>query len=174
MESTVPKVVSVEVVAAQPTDTDRMMIGQLAAEAKRPMSETAFIVKVRLEKIPPATGHGWALYVGDTRIPKYWEYAGGIYFKVLDEEFLAAHQGERLRFSENGADFVDTGVRLPGPGTRRDRRAPAIRDMPLQSEVLADSAPARPARTRAVRKRARPARAKAKRGARKRKPGRSR
>ena len=61
MESTVPKVVSVEVVAAQPTDTDRMMIGQLAAEAKRPMSDTAFIVKVRLEKIPPATGHGWAL-----------------------------------------------------------------------------------------------------------------
>jgi hypothetical protein len=165
MESTVPKVVSVEVVAAQPTDTDRMMIGQLAAEAKRPMSETAFIVKVRLEKIPPATGHGWALYVGDTRIPKYWEYAGGIYFKVLDEEFLAGHQGERLRFSENGADFVDTGARLPSPGT--------LRDMPMQSEVLADSAPGRPARTRAVRKRARPARAKAVKGARKRKPGRS-
>ena len=122
------------------------------------MSETAFIVKVRLEKIPPATGHGWALFVADTRIPKYWEYAGGIYSKVLDDEFLSAHQGERLRFSENGADFVDTGVRLPGPGTRRDRRPRAIRDMPLQSEVLADSAPARAARPRAVRKRARPAR----------------
>ena len=36
--------------------------------------------------------------LADTRVPKYWEYAGGIYFKVLDEEFLAAHQGERLRF----------------------------------------------------------------------------
>ena len=77
MASTVPKVVSVEVVAARPTDTDRTMIAQLAADAKRSMPETAFIVKIALQEIPAPTGRGWALYVGDTRIPKDWETPAG-------------------------------------------------------------------------------------------------
>jgi len=174
MASTVPKVVAVEVVPARPTETDRTMIAQLAAEAKRPIPETAFIVKIRLETIPPATGQGWALYVGDTRIPKYWEYPGGIYFKVLDEEFLADHQGQRLRFSENGEDFIETGVKLPRLGARPVKRVADARRLPPQSEVLEESAPARAVRTRAVRKRARPARAKATRKAARRKGRKSR
>ena len=160
MVSTVPKVVSVEVVAAQPTETDKTMIAQLAAEAQRSLPERALIVKVRLRTIPPATGHGWALYVGKTRIPKYWEYPGGIYFKVLDEEFLSKHQGQALRFSENGTEFIETGVRLPGPRARRARRPVAVGELPLQSDVLSEPAPARAVRRRAGRKRARPARAK--------------
>ncbi len=161
MASAVPKVVSVEVVAARPTETDSAMIAQLAADAERPISETAHIVKIRLEKVPPPTAHGWALYVGDTRIPKYWEYPGGIYFKVLDEEFLADHQRQKLRFSENGKDFIDTGVKLPGPGATRASRVADVRRLPLQSEVLNQTAPARSVRSRAVRKSARTARAKA-------------
>jgi hypothetical protein len=145
------------------------MIAQLAAEATRPIPDTAFIVKIRLETIPPATGHGWALYVGDTRIPKYWEYPGGIYFKVLDEEFLADHQGQRLRFSENGKDFIDTGVKLPRLGARAVKRVAAARDLPLQSEVLEQPVPARAVRTRAGRKRVRPPGAKATRKAARRK-----
>lgn len=156
MATTVPKVVSVEVVAARPTETDRTMIAQLASEAKRQMPEAAFIVKLRLERIPTPTGHGWALYVGDTRIPKYWEYPGGIYFKVLDEEFLADHQREPLRFSENGTDFIETGVKLPPSGTRAKRVAD-VRQLPLQSDVLNEAAPTGPVRARAARKNTRPA-----------------
>jgi hypothetical protein len=174
MPATVPKVRSVEVVAARPTEADRAMIGQLAAEARRPIPETAFIVKVRLETIPPPTGQGWALYVGDTRIPKYWEYPGGIYFKVLDEEFLVEHQRDKLRFSENDQDFVDTGVRLPGPRARGGRRGVNVRGLPSQSTVLSETVPVRAVRERAVGKRARPARTKAGIGARRRKGRKSR
>jgi hypothetical protein len=159
MASTVPKVVSVEVVPARPTETDRTMIAQLSADADRPIPETAFIVKIRLDKIPPPTAHGWALYVGDTRIPKYWEYPGGIYFKVLDEEFLADHQRQKLRFSENGIDFIDTGVKLPGPGASRAKRMTGVSRLPLQSDVLEQSVPARATRARVGRKSARSARA---------------
>jgi hypothetical protein len=169
MPSTIPKVVSVEVVAARPTESDRAMISQLSAESERPISETAFIVKVRLEEIPPATSHGWALYVGDTRIPKYWEYSGGIYFKVLDEEFLAEHQRHKLRFSDNGEDFIDTGVRLPGPSASRAARSTSVRGLPEQSEVLGDIAKTGVARGRAARKTARQARPKS--DSRKRKAG---
>jgi hypothetical protein len=109
--------------------------------------------------------------VGDTRIPKYWEYPGGIYVKVLDEAFLEEHKGEMLRFSENGTHFVDTGVKLPGPAIRRGRRGTDIRSLPLQSQVLRESAPARAIRGRATGKAlkgARSARAKATSGGRKR------
>jgi hypothetical protein len=34
---------------------------------------------------------------------------------VLDPQFFADHKGKRLRFSQNGIDFFDTGVRLPAP-----------------------------------------------------------
>lgn len=130
-----PKVVSAEVVATQPTEADRTMIAQLGADARRSLPEHAFIVKIQLETIPPATGQGWALYVGDLRVPKYWEYPRGIYFKVLDEAFLAEHQREPLRFTQNGKDFVDTGVKLPGPGAPA-RRAAGARRLPLQVDVL--------------------------------------
>jgi hypothetical protein len=175
MPSTEPKVLSVEVVPARPTEADHKMIAQLSAETKRAMPETAYIVKIGLETIPPPTARGWALYVGDTRIPKYWEYSGGIYVKVLDERFLEEHKGEELRFSENGTHFVDTGVKLPGASIRRGRRGTDIRSLPLQSQVLEESAPARKIHGRAPRKAlkgARPAGAKATSGARKRRKSR--
>lgn len=174
MASTVPKVVSVEVVPARPTETDKTMIAQLAAEAERPISDAAFIVKIALDTIPPPTARGWALYVGDTRIPKYWEYPGGIYFKVLDEAFLAEHQRQKLRFSENGVDFIDTGVKLPAPEASPAGRAAKVRSLPAQSEVLKQAASERAVRARVARKSAQSTRAKAGRRARKSKGRRSR
>lgn len=52
--------------------------------------------------------------MNDVRIPKYWEYEDGIYFTVIDPNFFAEHKGGRLRFSHDGAEFHDTGVKLPG------------------------------------------------------------
>jgi len=138
MPSAAPKVVSAEVVAAQPTDADKRMLAGLSSEVGRRLPSTAFIVKIRLEEIPEPTGAGWALYVGDTRIPKYWEYPGGIYFKVLDQAFLDDHRGEPLRFSLNDQRFVNTGVNLPGPAGPRAASARGARRLPPQSEVLAE------------------------------------
>jgi len=152
MASTVPKVVSVEVVPARPSEADRSMIAKLSSEVNRSIPDTAFIVKIGLEELPPPTAHGWALYIGDTRIPKYWLYPGGIYFKVLDEEFLADHQRQKLRFSDNGTDFIDTGVKLPRAGASRATRKAETSRLPLQSEVLEQSTPARSTRARASRK----------------------
>ena len=110
-----PKVTAVEVVATQPTEADAAAIANLSAEQDRALPQVAHIVKVRLKTIPPVTSHGWALYVGDLRIPKYWEYEHGIYFKVFDPQFFVDHKGKRLRFSQNGVDFYDTGIKLPAP-----------------------------------------------------------
>lgn len=174
MELMVPKVVSVEVVPARPTETDKTMIAQLAAETQRPITDTAFIVKITLDTIPPPTARGWALYVGDTRIPKYWEYPGGIYFKVLDEEFLAEHRRQKLRFSENGVDFIDTGMKMPAPEASRAGRAAKMRSLPPQSEVLRQPDSARAVRAGVARKSAWYARPKARRKTRKSKGRRSR
>jgi hypothetical protein len=169
MPSAPPKVISAEVVAAQPTDADTPMIARLSTELNRRLPATAFIVKIRLENIPEPTGDGWALYVGDTRIPKYWEYPGGIYFKVFDQAFLADHQGEPLRFSHNDKDFVDTGVNLPRTGVARATARTGIRSLPLQSDVLNDTGSLSAAPARAARKRAMGATAKKPRPVRRRK-----
>src|SRR5215472_593334 len=114
-----PKITGVEVIAAQPTEADRAAIAHLSAQSNRSLPQVVHVVKVRLQTKPPATSMAWALYVNDVLIPKYWEYDEGIYFTVLDPQFFADHKGKRLRFSQNGVDFFDTGVRLAAP------RAPA-------------------------------------------------
>ena len=138
-----PKITGVEVVAAQPTEADSAAITHLSAQLNRSLPQVVYVVKVPLKTKPPATSMAWALYVNDVLIPKYWEYEKGIYFTVLDPQFFADHKGKRLRFSLNGVDFHDTGMKLPAP------TAPAVASkakgkaaksktarLPLQADVL--------------------------------------
>jgi hypothetical protein len=137
-----PKAVAVEVVAAQPTHADRSLVAQLAAERGAPLPAVAYVVKVALSSVPEATSSGWGLYVGDLRIPKYWQYPQGIYFKVFDPQFFADHEGGKLRFSQDGATFADTGLKLTAPARPKGQRARSAATLPLQEEVLKPSAPA--------------------------------
>lgn len=115
MQPSPPKAVAVEVVPAQPTEADRTIIEQLNVSEKKSLAPVVYVVKIRLDAVPPATSSGWALYVNDLRIPKYWEYKEGIYFKVFDPQFFQDHKGQSLRFSPNGTDFIDTGLKLDAP-----------------------------------------------------------
>ena len=132
-----PKITAVEVVAAQPTEADSAAIAHLSAEANKSLPQVAYVVKVRLKTKPPVTSMAWALYVNDVLIPKYWEYADGIYFTVLDPQFFADHKGKRLRFSQNGTDFYDTGIKLPAPpaSVASKSKGKAAR-LPLLADVL--------------------------------------
>jgi hypothetical protein len=124
-----PKITTVEVVAAQPTEADRAAIAHMGV--KEPAA--VYVVKVRLKAKPPVTSMAWALYVDDELVSKYWEYTDGIYFTVFDPQFFIRHQGKQLRFSQNGTDFFDTGVQLaPAPSVAAGN---AIK-LPLQADVL--------------------------------------
>jgi hypothetical protein len=140
---TPPKITGVEVVAAQPTEAESAKIAQLSAETNRSLPQVAYVVKVRLKTKPPVTSMGWALYVNDVRIPKYWEYDEGMYFTVLDPQFFVDHKGKRLRFSQNGVDFHDTGMKLPAAtapavASKSKRKVAKSRTarLPRQSDVL--------------------------------------
>jgi hypothetical protein len=109
-----PRIAAVNVVPAQPTQADSMALTHLSARTEASPPPVSYVVKVKLESKPPVTSLAWILYVNDVRIPKYWEYEDGIYFTVTDPNFLAEHKGERLRFSHDGVEFHDTGVKLPG------------------------------------------------------------
>ena len=109
-----PKITAIEVVAAQPTEADSAAIAHLSTQTNRALPQLVYVVKVELSAKPPVTSMAWALYVNDVLIPKYWEYKDGIYFTVIDPQFFADHKGKRLRFSQNGVDFYDTGIKLPG------------------------------------------------------------
>ena len=145
-----PKITAVEVVAAQPTEADSAAIAHLSAELNRSLSQVVNVVKVRLKTKPPATSMGWALYVNDVLIPKYWEYNDGIYFTVLDPQFFADYKGKRLRFSQNGVDFYDSGIKLPAPAATSKSKSKSAKGksakskgaksktarLPLQADVL--------------------------------------
>ena len=91
-----PKVAAVEVIAAQPTETDRAAVAHMgAAEPK-----AVYVVKVKLKAKPPVTSMAWALYVNDELVSKYWEYADGIYFTVSDPQFFIRHQGKQALLAE--------------------------------------------------------------------------
>ena len=108
-----PKAITVEVIAARPTEADRAAIAHLSARDRTSLPDMAHLVKIGFDTMPAATSAGWALYVGDFRIPKYWAHDHGIYFKVFDPAFFHDHQGQALRFSQNETDFIDTGLTLP-------------------------------------------------------------
>jgi hypothetical protein len=138
-----PKITAVEVVAAQPTEAESAAIAHLSAESNRSLPQVAYVVKVRLKDKPPATGMAWALYVNDVLIPKYWEYADGIYFTVIDPQFFVDNKGKRLRFSQNGVDFYDTGMKLaapPAPAAAGKSKGKVAKGktarLPLQADVL--------------------------------------
>ena len=124
-----PKVAAVEVIAAQPTETDRAAVAHMgAAEPK-----AVYVVKVKLKAKPPVTSMAWALYVNNELVSKYWEYADGIYFTVSDPQFFTRHRGKQLRFSQNGTDFFDTGVKLAPAPSVAESDAVALQ---LQGDVL--------------------------------------
>lgn len=132
-----PKITAVEIVATQPTEADSAAIAQLSAKASKSLAPVAYVVKVKLKTKPPVTSMAWGLYVNDVLIPKYWEYEDGIYFTVLDPQFFADHKGKKLRFSQNGTDFIDTGMKFTPPkeeaaATKGSKAA----KLPLQADVL--------------------------------------
>jgi hypothetical protein len=131
-----PNAAAVEVVATQPTDADNAARAHLSRTADRPLAPVTYLVKVRLDPIPPATSLGWALYVNDFRIPKYWEYKDGIYFKIFDPQFFSDHQGQALRFSHNGTEFIDTGLVLPQPDVGPQASSTEAADLPKQADAL--------------------------------------
>ena len=122
-----PKVTAVELRPAQPTQAESAAIAHLSAETDKALPQAVHVVKIRLQSKPEATSMAWGLYVGDTLIPKYWEDDDGIYFTVLDPQFLTEHKGQRLRFSHDGVDFVDTGMKLPAPTAAAKGKRKAIR-----------------------------------------------
>jgi hypothetical protein len=134
MPLTPPQAIAVDVVAAQPTDADTALIARLEPALRRGVAPAAYLVLIRLQTVPPATSSGWALYVNDFRIPKYWQYKDGIYFKIFDPQFLADHAGEQLRFSLNGTEFIETGLTLSAP--KIVTSPTEARELPPQNEVL--------------------------------------
>jgi hypothetical protein len=129
---TPPNAVGIEIVATRPTAADRATIDHLTRTAGRVLAPVTYLVKVRLDPMPSVTSMGWALYVDDFRIPKYWQYPEGIYFTMVDPQFFQDHRGGALRFSSNGTDFTDTGLVLSEPDVAPQDTAA----LPEQADVL--------------------------------------
>jgi hypothetical protein len=108
-----PQVAHVEVVPTQPQAADSRTIDHIRMSENILLDNVTYIVKINLSSPLPVTSAGFNLYVGNYRVSRYFEFPGGIYFKVFNPQFLVEHGGEPIRFSVGEAAAQDTGSRLP-------------------------------------------------------------
>ncbi|MGH8547421.1 MAG: hypothetical protein ACRERU_02225 [Methylococcales bacterium] len=100
-----------------------------------------YIVKLYIDDWSPFyTSRGYRLFIGENEIKKYAGFRHGLFFKVYDPDFLAENVGKMIRFSVDGVDFSDTGVRLPDHSVGVLAAASLTDDggLPTQEQVLAE------------------------------------
>lgn len=130
----VPEVESVEVIAAQPKRADMKCLDVLRATTDSVVEDQVFIIKVLFKESPPITSMGLELYVGDQIIPKYWSLEKGIFFKVIEPEFLEKNAGSDISFATPDGERVATGIKLEVPQSDSDLDPDAL--LPTQDEVI--------------------------------------
>ena len=136
-----PEVSSIEVRAAQPKAADSRKIQYICDIKNRSAEDIVYIVKLYMDDVEPFyTSAGLRLFVGDHEIKEYSGFKNGIYFKVYDPDFLAENGGEMVRFTADGVEFIDTGVRLPSApaGVGLAATAGLATELPSQDQVLAE------------------------------------
>ena len=133
---TPPKIAAVDIIPAQPTEADRHAIAHLSGLDVKKLEDVAYLVKVQFEELPAVTSQGWALYLGDYRVPKYSAYKEGIYFKVFDPHFFTEHDGDPIRFSLDGSNFIETKKKLVHPKAKLQKATRDAARLRTQEEVL--------------------------------------
>lgn len=73
--------------------------------------EHAYLVRIKGE-FPAPGAPLLRLYFGDTAIPAYGDFPGGLYFLVLEKAELTALGGKTLRWRIDDGPLHDTGVRF--------------------------------------------------------------
>lgn len=136
MAANSPRVLAVDLIAAQSKSADRERI-RYTSRSESISDDAVYIVRIQLEAALPTTSRGLFLFVGQERIERYMQFSGGIYFKIYDPAFLDEHAGEPLYFSEDGETMIDTGWSLPAQQVAADSSGFASdAGLPTQEEVL--------------------------------------
>jgi hypothetical protein len=131
---------SIEVHEVRAEAADLRKLRRHGAEMSAPLPEIAYVVKLYLEKLPPADALGYELYVGAQKIRKYSQFKDGIYFKVTNPAELQVYQNQKVRFRRPGSDeFIETDVSFPVLKAEiSGAKAPSPRSLPTARDVLRD------------------------------------
>lgn len=133
-----PEITNVEVIPTQPKPADVRSIEYIQTTNNITLDNVTYIVKISLKNPLPVTSQGFTLFLDNYRVSKYFQFPGGIYFKVYDPNFLTERAGNKLLFSIPGVGVRDTGYQLPDNSTSLvetiGTRSTSI--LPTQEEVL--------------------------------------
>ncbi|MDR3419509.1 MAG: hypothetical protein P4L83_25295 [Nevskia sp.] len=105
------KAITVENRAPDDADTRRLLhrAGGDHAKAQRVVHH----VMLHLPAMPPVQSTGYHLWIGDKRIPQYFEFPGGISFKMHDASDLAELYRQPIRFVSDRGEDLHTGASFP-------------------------------------------------------------
>lgn len=133
-----PGVLSVEVIATQPTGADLRNIEYMRSAGHPQIENITYIIKLNLDSIPEVSSLGFRVYVGEFRVIKYFECPDGIYFKVYDPNFFSEHANQNIQFSIDDVTFQDSGQTLPTVNDLSLFTLPEgeVNSLPSQKQVL--------------------------------------
>ena len=120
--------------ATQPTGRQPRRV-PASARRRRARAPVAYVIKIRLETMPPATRRVGRCTSDDFRIPKYWEYQEGIYFKMSIPSSSRTTRRTTALLSRAGTEFIETGLTLSRPDVVPES-VTADTELPTQREAL--------------------------------------
>jgi len=138
-QSNFPQLKSAEAVAVLPERADTARLEYIHRGMNEPPPRAMFVVKLYLQEHLPATGQGFALYIDNEWIRKYFAFIGGIFFNVYTLDFFTKHAGAMIRFTSDHETFQDSGVRLPALAGNADAALQADSSaLPTKRQALSD------------------------------------
>lgn len=77
------------------------------------IEKTTYIVKIWLKEELPFSGISIDLYFNEYKVRKYFEFKGGIYFKVFNPRFFDKHSNKKIYFVIGNSEVIETEFKLP-------------------------------------------------------------
>jgi hypothetical protein len=121
----------IEVKRISPSKGDVRKAKQKRKQRGQPDEQDYQVYAVKLYvNMPPPSAEGYDLYVGETKVQEFGNFAEGVFFKVYEPSDLELLRGKPVRFVL-GEEVVDLGLIFPA--RRKDEEAVKL---PELHEVL--------------------------------------
>lgn len=104
---------NIEIIPTLTLPEDSQNITYLNSIEPNNINETTYVVKIWLMNKITVTNVSIDLLFNEYRVRKYYEFDGGIYFKVFNPRFFEKHSNKEIFFLVGNVELVETGWKFP-------------------------------------------------------------
>ena len=104
---------NIEIIPTQTLPEDSQNIAYLNSIEPNNINEATYVVKIWFANNVPVTNISIDLLFNEYKVRKYFEFDGGIYFKVFNPRFFEKHSNKKIFFLVGNIELVETGWKFP-------------------------------------------------------------